>query len=118
MEPSRNELIYNLPFTPENAKQLFNLRENNQIQFIVKEQNSKVYDVKPQITVQDTFKLFVESSFTHLFNANYITKEQKEFNMRIAEGESLIPSQTDDERTASILAQEALSDKQRIASYR
>jgi hypothetical protein len=117
MGPSENEIIYTQPFTKENAQKLFDLRENDQIQFIVKEQDGKVDDVKPQITVKDTFKLFTESSFTYLFNANYISKEQKEFYMRLAEGEGLIPTQTDDERTASILAQEALSDKQKMASY-
>jgi hypothetical protein len=117
MGPSENELIYTMSFTSENAQKLFDLRENDQLQFIVKQEDGKVYEVKPQITIQDTFKLFSEKSFDYLFNANYITKEQKEFNMRIAEGEGLIPKQTDDERTAAILAQEALSQKDKMASY-
>ena len=116
--PCGSEVIYTMPFTKENAQKLFDLGDGNNIQFIVKsEDQGKVYEVKPPLTVQDTFKLFAENSFEYLYFPNYISKEEKLLNMRAAEGEGLNPHQTDDDRAASILAQEALSDKQKMASY-
>ena len=107
--PSGSEIVYTLPFTKEDAQKLFELRDNKQgIQLIVKsEAQDKVYEIKkPDGTLQENFQLFAESDFNYLFNANFLSKEQKEYNMRIAETVGLIPKQTDDERTASILAQE------------
>ena len=116
--PSGSELVYTLPFSKENAQKLFDLRDgnnsnNNAIQFIVKSDEGQVIGVKPQITVNDTFKLFVENDFEYLYHANYIPQAQKLLNAKQAENEGLIPKQTDDERAASILAQESLSDKQK-----
>jgi hypothetical protein len=118
------ELIYTLPFTKENALKLFDMRDLNKqnnctsIQFLVKsEDKNRVYDIQPQITLEQTFKLFVESDFEYLYHANYLSTEQKMLNMRLAEGEGLIPKQTDDERQASILAEQALSQKDKMVSY-
>ena len=99
--PSGSELIYTLPFTKENAEKLFDLRENNQIQFIVKQEDrDSVYEVKkPNATLQENFKMFAESDFEYLFTANYISRTQKIINSRLAENEGLIPKMTDDERT-------------------
>jgi hypothetical protein len=116
--PSGSEIIYTLPFSPEAAQKLFDMKDPS-IQFIVKsEDKGRVYEVKPQLTIRETFQLFIEKDFEYLYNANYLSKEQKEFNMRIAEGEGLIPKQTNDERAASILSQEALNQKDKMASYR
>ena len=119
--PSGSEIVYTLPFTKENVQKLFNMRDGNNIQFLVKiEAGGNVYEVKPktEITKQDTFKLFVESDFDYLYNANYISNEQKLLNLKAAEREGLIPKQTDDDtRTASILAQQALSQKDKMVSY-
>jgi hypothetical protein len=120
--PSGSEIVYTLPFTKENAQKLFDLRDgnnnnNNAIQFIVKSDEGQVIGVKPQITLQDTFKLFTENSFEYLYNANYIPIQQK-LNAKQAETEGLIPRQmTDDERTASLIAAQNLSDKQKMSSY-
>ena len=115
--PCGTEIVYTLQFTKDDAQKLFDIRDPS-IQFIVKsEDQGKVYDVKPQLTITETFKLFVESNFSYLYAANYMSKEEKEFNMRIAEGDGLIPKQSDDERAAAILAQQALSQKDKMASY-
>ena len=116
---SHSELVYTLPFTKEDATKLFDLRDgNNNIQFMVKSESSdKAYEVKPQITIQETFKLFVDSDFTYLYNGNYISLEQKMLNMKSAEMEGLLPHQTDTERISNIKAQEALSQKDKMASY-
>ena len=56
MGPSGSEIVYTLPFTKENAKKLFDLRNSSKedIQFLVKDENKgKVYQVAPQITFQD-----------------------------------------------------------------
>ena len=115
--PSGGSLIYTLPFTKENAQKLFDMRENEKIQFIVKSDEGQAIGVKPQITVNDTFKLFVENDFEYLYHANYIPQTQKLLNAKQAENEGLIPKMTDDERTASILAQQALSQKDKMVSY-
>ena len=123
MGPSGSEIVYTLPFEKENAQKLFDLRDgnnnnNNAIQFIVKSDEGQVIGVKPQITLQDTFKLFTENSFEYLYNANYIPIQQKLLNAKQAETEGLIPRQmTDDERTASLIAAQNLSDKQKMSSY-
>ena len=80
----------------ENLKNVFDLRDgnnnnNNAIQFIVKSDEGQVIGVKPQITLQDTFKLFTENSFEYLYNANYISIQQKLLNDKQAKGEGLIP---------------------------
>ena len=121
--PSGSEIVYTMPFNKENTQKLFDMRDsskqdNNSIQFIVKSEGQGVYNVKPQLTLQDTFKLFVDSDFSYLYHGNYMSKEEKEFNMRLAEAEGLIPKQTEDERKASILAQQSLSQNDKMASYR
>ena len=89
--PSGGSLIYTMPFTKENAQKLFDMRENEKIQFIVKSDEGQVIDVKPQSTVQETFKLFVENYFEYLYHANYIPQAQKLLNAKQAENEGLIP---------------------------
>jgi hypothetical protein len=77
-----------------------------------------VYDVKkPNATLQENFQMFVESDFSYLYNSLYISNEQKLLNMRIAEGDKLIEPQSDDDRKPAILAQQSLSQKDKMASY-
>ena len=117
--PCGSDLIYTMPFNKENAQKLFDLRDSSKqdIQFMVKSDEGQVIGVKPQITLQDTFKLFTENSFEYLYNANYIPIQQKLLNAKQAEGEGLIPKMENDERTASLIAQQNLSDKQKLSSY-
>jgi hypothetical protein len=116
--PCGTELIYALPFTKENAHKLFEMRDGNNIQFSIKDELAgKVVGIKPQTTVQDSFKLFVESDFSYLINANYLSVEEKMMNMKAAVEDGLIPNQSDDERKASLIAQRALSQKDKMVSY-
>ena len=91
MGPSGSEIIYTLPFTPEAAKALFEKRDHSKenIQLLVKDENKhKVYEVKkPNSTLQENWKMFVESDFSYLYAANYLSTEQKLLNMKRAEGE-------------------------------
>ena len=80
---------------------------------MVKSDEGQVIGVKPQITLQDTFKLFIENSFEYLYNANYIPIQQKLLNAKQAENEGLIPKMENDERTASIIAQQNSSINKR-----
>ena len=66
-----------MPFSKQAAEELFSLRDGNNIQFIVKSDEGQVIGVKPQLTVQDTFRLFVDNDFDYLYHANYIPQAQK-----------------------------------------
>ena len=83
--PSGFELVYTLPFTKENALRLFEMRDRNNIQFMVKDEiQGKVIGVKPQ-KMEDAFKLWSESDFTYLYNANYLSKDEKLMGIRAAQ---------------------------------
>ena len=118
--PSGSALIYTLPFSKEAAQKLYYLRESDNIDLLVKIQDqSSTYAVKKQnASLEDNFKMFTEESFNYLYYANYLTNEEKIINMRKAEMQGIIPTQTEDERAASIAAQTALSQKDKMASYR
>ena len=69
--------------------------------------------VRGQKSIEDTVKLFLENDFDYLFNANYLSIQEKEQLRILAENEKLIPRETREERLASITAQANLSDKQK-----
>jgi hypothetical protein len=53
--PSRSEEVYTLPFTKENLKELYDRRQNELINFVVKdEQTGKPFQVK-DVNSQKTF---------------------------------------------------------------
>ena len=117
--PSGSELIYTLPFTKSNAEKLFALRDGNNIQLIVKnEDHGNVYEVKkPNATLQENFEMFVNSDFDYLYAANYISQAQKLLNAKQSQAEGLIPQQmTSDDLATAIKAQESLSQKDKMAS--
>jgi hypothetical protein len=94
------------------------MRDRNNIQFMVKDEiQGKVIGVKPQ-KMEDTFKLWSEPDFTYLYNANYLSKDEKLMGIRAAQEDGLLPRQSLDEINASINAQQSLSDQQKMASYR
>lgn len=66
------------------------------------DEGDKVIGVKPKITAEENFKLFTENSFEYLYNANWIPAEQK----------SILTSY------CAVKAQEALSQNDKMASYR
>lgn len=75
--PSLVEKVYTMPFTEENLKSLFDKRENNYIQFIVKEESTG----HPRIVtggsnINDTYKLFLKD-FDYINNGGYLTPEMK-----------------------------------------
>ena len=75
--PGSSETVYTLEFNEANLKSLFDKRENDYIQWVVKEEQSGVpKQVLPQPNINDTFKLFLKP-FSYLFNAEYITPEMK-----------------------------------------
>ena len=75
------------------------------------------YQVRKQKTLEDTFKLFTESSFDHLYLANYLSIEDKEQIRINAENQGLAPHMTAEERKASITAQQNSTQKDKMASY-
>lgn len=75
--PGSSETIYTLEFNEANLKSLFDKRENDHIQWIVKEeQNQTPKQVSPEPNINDTFKLFLKP-FNVLYNAEYMTPEMK-----------------------------------------
>ena len=71
--PSGTETVYMLPFNKENAKQLFDQRANDLVNFIVKEEISdEARRVEPDVNVQKTFERFANNSFDFLWTGQYI----------------------------------------------
>ncbi len=72
------ETVYEMPFNEKNLKELFELRENDSdIQFCVKdESHGNPVEVKKEANIHETLKLFLKP-FDYLFNAEYITPQQK-----------------------------------------
>jgi hypothetical protein len=74
--PSGNEEVYMLPFTKDNLKSLYDRRQNNSLNFTVKdEQTGKAFQVK-DVNALKTLELF-QKPFEYLYNAEYIPAEVK-----------------------------------------
>jgi len=73
-----SEDVYEMTFNEKNLKELVSLRANDaDIAFTVKdESSSKAVEVKKEANFNDTLKLF-QKPFHYLFNADYITAQQK-----------------------------------------
>ena len=70
--PGFVENVYSMKFNEANLKELFDKRKDDNIQFIVKEQQTgtpRIVTAGPNIN--DTFKLFLKP-FEYLYNAEYI----------------------------------------------
>lgn len=77
MGPGMNEEVFTLEFNEKNLKQLFDKRENDDINWVVKEEQSATpKQIAKEPNVNDTFKLFLKP-FSYLYNAKYITAEMK-----------------------------------------
>ncbi len=72
------ETVYEMPFSEKNLKELFELRENDSdIQFSVKDEaHGNPVEVKKEANIHETLKLFLKP-FDYLFNAEYISPQQK-----------------------------------------
>ena len=69
--PSGSEMIYTQAFNDENLKKLYDQRENDLLNFIVKQEGTgKAVSVK-DVNAQKTFELF-HKPFEFLFKADYI----------------------------------------------
>jgi hypothetical protein len=74
--PSGSEEAYTLPFNKENSKQLFDRRQNDLINFVVKdEQTGKPFQIK-DVNSLKTFELF-QKPFEYLYNAEYLSPQVK-----------------------------------------
>ncbi|MDQ5869387.1 MAG: hypothetical protein M3530_06620 [Thermoproteota archaeon] len=75
--PNKKETVYELPFTPDNAKALFAKRRNDTVTFVVKDARM-VREVKdPTGIVTKTFELFATKPFEYLYNSDYMTSQLK-----------------------------------------
>jgi len=73
--PGEAELVYDLPFTKENLKTLYDERQDDRtIQFVVKDEaTGKAVEVKDLSgSSQKSFELFKDSTWENLFKGNYI----------------------------------------------
>ena len=87
--PSNSEEVYTMPFNKENLKELYDRRQNELINFVVKdEQTGKPFQVK-DVNSQKTFELF-QKPFDYLYNAEYIPSEVKQELRQAAVSEGLI----------------------------
>ena len=79
--------VYDLPFTPENADELFKKRANEYIQLTVKqEQNNESHSINYGAnSLAQTFAMFKSKPFDYLYNAEFLSPEQKAEAQRKAE---------------------------------
>jgi hypothetical protein len=74
--PSGSEEIYTMPFNKENLKKLYDIRQNENLNFVVKdEQTGKPFQVK-DVNSLKTFELF-QKPFEYLYNAEYLSPQVK-----------------------------------------
>ena len=75
--PGSSETVYTLEFNEANLKQLFDKRENDNVQWVVKEEQSGIAkQIAPEPNINDTFKLFLKP-FEYLYNGQYISAEMR-----------------------------------------
>jgi hypothetical protein len=87
--PSGSEEVYTLPFNKENSKQLFDRRQNDLINFVVKdEQTGKPFQIK-DVNSLKTFELF-QKPFEYLYNAEYQSPQVKAELRQAAIADALI----------------------------
>jgi len=76
--PNSVETVYEIPFNEKNLKALFDKRMNDSVTFVVKEEkNNAVHSVQDATGIASkTFELFTKD-FDYLYNADYISQQQK-----------------------------------------
>jgi hypothetical protein len=93
--PSGSEELYTLPFNKENLKSLYYIRQNENLNFVVKdEQTGKPFRVK-DVNSQKTFELF-QKPFEYLYSAEYLAPQVKAELRQAAVAEGLIGGTTAD----------------------
>jgi hypothetical protein len=92
--PRTTEDVYTMEFNEANLKQLFDKRENDYIQWVVKEEQSQIpRQVLPEPNINDTFKLFLKP-FEYLYNVQYMTPEMKAHHRQEAIDAGLLTAPT------------------------
>ena len=87
--PNGAELVYTMPFNSENLNELYDIRRNENLNFIVKdEQTGKPFQVK-NVNSLKTFELF-QKPLEYLYNAEYIPAEVKAELRQAAVADNLI----------------------------
>jgi hypothetical protein len=88
--PSGNpEKMYTLPFNKENLKEVYDKRQNDLVNFIVRdEQTEKTFQIK-DVNSAKTFELF-QKPFVYLYNAQYLAPQVKAELRQQAVAEGLI----------------------------
>jgi len=89
--PERTEWTYTLPFIPENVDILYQKSDKKKLLFLVKDEPTQETRQVKSSSLDNTLKLFKEKDFDYLFQANYMTSEQKEENRREAIMRGQIP---------------------------
>ena len=91
----RAETVYEMAFNEKNLKELVNLRDNDaDITFTVKdERNDKPVEGKKESNINKTLELFLKP-FDYLFNAEYITPQQRAQLRQMAVDEGIIAPST------------------------
>lgn len=91
----KQEDVYELPFNETNLKSLLDLRaSDSDISFAVKEEGSgKAVEVKRDVNINKTIELFLKP-FDYLFNAEYISPQQRAENRQQAIDAGLIAPNT------------------------
>ncbi len=93
--PSGSEEIYTMPFNKENLKELYDSRQNEYLNFVVKdEQTGKPFQVK-DVNSLKTFELF-QKPFEFLYNAEYLSPQVKAELRQAAVADGLIGGDVSD----------------------
>jgi hypothetical protein len=88
--PAGDELVYDMPFTPENVQSLFDKVEDENVQFVVKDDRTgEAFEVKWS-SVNETLKLFKEKSWEYLRRGEYIPAPVKAELRAEAEAKGLV----------------------------
>jgi hypothetical protein len=89
-----------MPFNKENLKELYDRRQNELINFVVKdEQTGKPFQAK-DINFQKTFELF-QKPFEYLYQAEYLAPQIKAELRQAAVADGLIGENISDYRASS-----------------
>lgn len=89
MGPGGMEQVYTLEFNEKNLKQLFDKRQDDNINFVLKDEISSSTKAVAGVNIQETYKLFLKP-FSYLFNAEYMTPEMKAYYRQEAIDQGLL----------------------------
>jgi len=77
MDPSGLKEVYTMPFNEKNLKELFDKRENDHIiSFSIRDEKTGNVKAVEGVNIQETYQMFLKE-FRYLFNADYLTPQQK-----------------------------------------